>query len=74
MNAPILTPRCDGDTCPKCRQKFEIGNRVAPVYIVTKVGRLPEGGPRGVYLSEEFEIGHHRCEDPSLVGKLITGG
>jgi len=74
MGTPNVFPRCNGDTCIKCRRKFVRGDRVQIVNIIEKVGPSPSN-PRevGSWFSGEFEIQHSNCADPSLDGTIILG-
>jgi hypothetical protein len=72
MSNPILEARGTGDTCMKCRRKFQPGDRMQPAYIVTGHGRDP-ANPRqpGLLIGPEFEMVHVVCEDPQLAGQVI---
>lgn len=62
-----LSPRVDGDTCIRCRRKFQPGDRVTPAMIVIKAGRHPNNPKEvGVHMSSEFEIAHIDCNDRGL--------
>ena len=71
--AVTITPRCNADTCIKCRRKFQRGDRVQVVHIVEKLGVNP-GNVRepGAWLSPEFELAHAVCEDPGLDGTITV--
>ena len=71
MNTPAH-PRGNADTCIKCRKKFDKGDRVQIVHIVTGTGRNPHN-PRefGAFLSDEFEMSHISCLDPQLSSDII---
>jgi len=65
--------RTPTDRCAKCRKQFNSGDRVTPVYIVEKAGKvnpknLAEGG---AILSGEFEMGHISCIDPQLIKDML---
>lgn len=61
-----LQPRCNADTCVKCRNVFKQGDRVVPVQFVVKVGRAPDNHMQvGAWLSHEFELVHFDCTDPA---------
>lgn len=70
-----IYPRCNGDTCVKCRRKFQRGDRVVIVHIVENVGSNPSN-PRevGAWLSGEFEMQHSICADPGLDSTLVLAG
>jgi len=65
-------PRVAGDTCIRCRRKFQTGERITPVMIVLKTGHHPND-PRevGVHMSNEFELAHIDCHDPSLTLPIL---
>jgi hypothetical protein len=65
-----LHPRCSGNTCVRCRKLFNPGDRVAPVFLVTGVGRNELTREFGAFLSEEFEMAHIACHDPQLTGVI----
>lgn len=67
-------PRCNGDTCVRCRRKFERGDRVQVVNIIEKIGHNPSN-PRevGAWFAGEFEVQHSNCADPGLDGTIILG-
>ena len=72
MTVETLAPRVEGDTCIRCRRKFEPGDRVTPAMIVVKKGRHPNN-PRevGVHMSSEFELTHIDCHDRGLSLPLV---
>lgn len=62
-----VEPRCNGDTCVKCRRKFKRGDRVQVIHIVEKIGPNPNNLREvGSWLSPEFELAHANCEDAGL--------
>lgn len=74
MSAPVY-PRCNGDTCIKCRRKFQRGERVLIVNIIEKTGKNPSNPLQvGSWLSGEFEIMHANCEDTALGSTIIISG
>lgn len=71
MSAP-LHPRCESDTCIRCRKKFKSGDRVHVVNIIEKLGANPNNlRERGAWFSGEFEVAHVSCGDPELNGGII---
>ena len=69
-----IYPRCSGDTCIRCRRKFERGDRVQIVNIIEKVGSHPVNPlEMGAWFAGEFEIQHALCADPGLDGTIIFG-
>lgn len=66
-----LHPRCNTDTCIRCRKKLEPGDRVTPCMIVEQVGRNQTTRELGAFLSSEFELSHIDCRDRALTGQLI---
>jgi hypothetical protein len=75
MSPVSIHPRGNGGTCIRCRKKFERGDRVQIVSIIEQVGPNPSN-PReiGAWFSEEFEVSHADCADPTLNGTIIVGG
>lgn len=73
--AQNVYPRGNGDTCIRCKRKFERGDRVQIVHIVMRTGpSLVNPREVGAWLSEEFELAHADCADTSLDGTIIVGG
>lgn len=72
MSAVPLGPRHDSSVCGKCRKSFKPGDRVLVAHIVVKCGFNPANRETGAWLSEEFELVHVMCENPSLEGQIIT--
>jgi len=68
-------PKVNGDTCVKCRRKFERGDRVQVVNIIENIGSHPSN-PKlvGAWFAGEFEIQHSNCADTCLDGAIILGG
>jgi len=74
MTAPLV-PRCNADTCVKCRRKLAPGDRVTVVQIVEKLGVNPANRLQmGAWLTGEFEMTHVVCADPTLDNSIIIGG
>lgn len=74
MSTPVLTPRHDTARCAKCRKLFKAGERLVVVHIVMETGFNPATREMGAWLSEEFELAHAMCENPSLEGQIIGVG
>ena len=65
--------RCENTICARCHKPFKMGERVTPIYIVSKVGYNMATKDAGAWLLEEFELGHISCADPGLDSAIITG-
>lgn len=69
-----IHPRCESDTCVRCRRKFKSGDRVQVVNIVEKLGVNPNNLKQsGAWFSGEFEVAHANCADPSLDASIVIG-
>jgi hypothetical protein len=73
VSAPIAA-RTAGDTCVRCRKKFQPADRVQVCNIVVKTGTGRNALEVGAFLSHEFELAHVNCADAQLekAGVLIT--
>jgi hypothetical protein len=69
-----LRPRHGADTCARCRNRFNPGDRVIQVWIVQSLGRTPNAATpwdRGAWWGHEYEVAHVDCVDRALEGKVI---
>lgn len=70
--APIQR-RVEGDTCGKCRKKFQPGDRISQAYLVVRTGVSPKNiMERGVELHDDFEFVHIDCARPGLDAGLVS--
>jgi hypothetical protein len=72
MSADLLHQRVDHTTCARCRKKFKAGDRVlAAMIILDPDTRDPISKMRSAQMSNDFELVHAACADPTLEGGKV---